>query len=87
MTREEFMSLSPTDLYIYLTGRVLYDAVQLDNQQKIDTVLSCFDADARHCLCIGLSALRAIGDTKYSNALKTAMAKTLYEYFNKEAQA
>lgn len=85
MTMDEFKAMPPDSLFIYLTGNVLFEAVQLGNQQKIDAVLSCFDADARRCLCVGLSALRAIGDTHYRTALMSAMAKTLYDYFNEEA--
>lgn len=84
MTIEEFKAMTPDSLFIYLTGNVLYEAVRLGNEQKINEILSCFDPDARRCLCVGLSALRAIGDTHYRTALMSAMSETLYEYYNKE---
>lgn len=86
MNRNDFEALTPDKLFIFLTGSVLYEAVRLGNWQKIDAVLSCFDADARQCLCVGLASLRAMGDKEYRSALCSAMAETLYKYYKEAKQ-
>lgn len=77
MTRDEFISMTPSDLYVNLTAR-LYDAIRSDNYHVIDSIMSCFDEDARHELAIGTACLRAMGDPDYRDALRHAMASTLY---------
>jgi len=79
MTFEYFMKQSPAELFLYLTGNILYHAVQDGDQRTIDSVLSCFEPDARRQLCIGLACLRTMGDTEYRTAIMQAMSSVLYE--------
>ena len=79
VTYEEFMNMTPDALFTNLTGDVLYNAVQRNDTRTIDAVLSCFDADARRELCVGLACLRAMGDTEYRSSLRSAMSSVLYK--------
>lgn len=87
MKKEDLANMTPSDLFVNLTAE-LYDAIRMEHRQKIDAILSCFDADARRTLIIGTACLRAMkgGDAEYGNALRHAMATTLYKEL-KEAKA
>ena len=87
MRIEDLESMTPSDLFINLTAE-LYDAIRMEHRQKIDSILSCFDEDARRTLIVGTACLRAMkgGDAEYGDALRHALATTLYKEL-KEAKA
>lgn len=77
---EDLANMDPRALFINLTAAI-YDARRRGAWQDIDAILSVFEPEARRALCIGAAALRIMPgtyDTEYRDALKSAMAETLY---------
>lgn len=82
MTPAEFMNQSPTELFIFLTNAI-YDARKRGRLDDVEQILPVFDQDARRALLIGSGALLCMDPgSEYGQAMRHALAKTTYEYFN-----
>ena len=85
-TPETLAAMDTSAIFFWLTHEI-YDARNNGDNARINAILSAFDADARQCLCIGAAAMRIMdgtADTEYRNAIRSAMAETLYNEFRKE---
>ena len=87
-TPAELSAMDPAAVFIWLTQEI-YDARIRGDAERPAVILSAFDPDARRCLCIGAAALRVMdgtADTEYRDALRSAMAETLYNKFRQEVR-
>lgn len=64
-------------IFIMLTN-VLWAARRDNDSPLIDAILSVFDADARQALILGAAALHVMDGSEHAQAMKKAMAETLY---------
>lgn len=87
-TPDHLAQMTPDAVFLWLTSEI-YDARNTGDSDRINAILSCFAPDARRCLCTGAAAMRVMegtADTEYRDALRSAMAKTLYCEMREEAQ-
>ena len=80
-TYDEFMRKTPEEMFLFLTSYMAQTLASGHSLAMVEKILSCFEPEARQCLCVGTACVRALGvDPEYRDALKHAMSTVLYEH-------